>query len=255
LTQHHLEEIWDRERGFHDRLAEELDPTNLPEPALSALDAAMFDLLGDVAGTSVLDAGCGQGDLTVLLARRGAHVAALDLSPGMVDVARRRAALQLPAGRMPQFHVAPLERTGLGDASVDTVIGRFILHHIDVALGAAELRRVLKPGGRAFFAENSGANPILGVARDHLAGRFGIPRYGTEDEHPLKRHDIEAMQQHFREVRLHHPVFDFFKLLDRQVFKYRRPRVSRACNFLDDRLQDIPAARPWSYRVVVELRV
>jgi SAM-dependent methyltransferase len=46
----------------------------------------------DLAGARILDAGCGTGALAVEAARRGARVLAIDLSPALVDVARRRIA-------------------------------------------------------------------------------------------------------------------------------------------------------------------
>ena len=49
----------------------------------------------DLRGARVLDAGCGTGALAMDAARRGAHVVAIDLSPSLVDVARRRVAEQL----------------------------------------------------------------------------------------------------------------------------------------------------------------
>jgi magnesium-protoporphyrin O-methyltransferase len=53
--------------------------------------ALMLDQLGDVRGLRVLDAGCGTGVAAVELARRGARVTAVDISPALVDIARRRA--------------------------------------------------------------------------------------------------------------------------------------------------------------------
>ena len=50
-----------------------------------------FAQLGDVAGLPVLDFGCGHGMAAVVLARRGAHVTAFDLSHGYLDEARQRA--------------------------------------------------------------------------------------------------------------------------------------------------------------------
>src|SRR5262245_10724093 len=51
-----------------------------------------FAQLGDVSGRRVLDFGCGHGMAAVVLARRGAHVTAFDLSSGYVAEARARAA-------------------------------------------------------------------------------------------------------------------------------------------------------------------
>jgi len=44
-------------------------------------------LLGDVSGLTVLDAGCGQGYLSRILASRGAHVTGIDISPNLIQMA------------------------------------------------------------------------------------------------------------------------------------------------------------------------
>src|SRR2546423_478297 len=79
------------EQEFHDRQAlgraAALRPEDLPFTDAAYLDHASwirpaFDRVGDVAGRQVLDLGCGHGMATVVLARRGAHVTACDLSLG-----------------------------------------------------------------------------------------------------------------------------------------------------------------------------
>jgi SAM-dependent methyltransferase len=240
-----------REREFHDRLADELDPARMPPTRLNELDRAMVTAAGDLRGKRVLDLGCGSGDLTLELARAGAHVTALDVSPGMVDLARRRLALFAPEASA-EFIAAPAEEVPIPDASVDVIVGRFILHHLDIARATEECARVLAPGGAALFVENSGRNPLLMLARDHLAGRFGIPRYGTEDERPLSAADIEAMRRRLPSLRLEYPVFDFFALFDRQVLRHRWGAASRFLRRLDRAVwRRLPRLRPWSFRLLV----
>src|SRR5512133_3140181 len=55
--------------------------------------AGMSEFVGDLRDREVLELGCGFGAVTTLLARSGAHVTALDISRGSVEVARRRAEL------------------------------------------------------------------------------------------------------------------------------------------------------------------
>ena len=200
-------------------------------------------------GSRVLDLGCGQGDLTLALLGLGAVVTALDLSPAMLDIARRRTELY-GGGRTARFVVAPVERTGLASASFDVIVGRWILHHVDMEAAADELARLLVPGGRAVFLENSGANPLLNFARDHLVGRFGIPRMGTMDERPLVGQDWSMLERSFAAVRPEFPIVDVFELLNRQVFRYRSRRVASACRGMD-RLIGRSRLRRYSYRVLV----
>jgi ubiquinone/menaquinone biosynthesis C-methylase UbiE len=240
-----------RERVFHDKLAADLDPAQMPPGPISVLDAAMVDAAGDLRGKRVLDLGCGSGDLTVLLAMAGARTVGIDLSPGMVDVARRRVKQFVPEADA-TFAAAAAEELPLEDGSVDVILGRFILHHLDIPRAARECARVLAPGGKALFVENSGSNPILMFSRKHLAGRFGIPRYGTLDERPLSEEDVHALRTHLPQLQLDYPVFDFFTIFDRQVLRHRWTWASRLMRRLDKWVwKRLPALRPWSFRVLV----
>ncbi|WP_432747771.1 methyltransferase domain-containing protein [Streptomyces sp. JH002] len=105
---------------------------------------AIVDLAGDVAGRRILDAGCGAGPVAADLHERGAVVAGFDSSAGMLALARQRLGDE-----------AVLERAELGgplpftDAEFDDVVASLVLHYLeDWTTALAELRRVLKPGGR-----------------------------------------------------------------------------------------------------------
>lgn len=245
----HLRERWRRERSFHDELAEQLDPEAMPARDPVHYDEAILSTARITPGTRVLDLGCGQGDLTLTLLARGAVVTSLDLSPAMLAVARRRVELYGSGGNA-TFVAAPVESTELPSAGFDVIVGRWILHHIDLVAGARELTRLLAPGGRAVFLENSGANPILNFARDHVADRFGIPRLGTKDERPLVPDDWTTLARNFGSVHPEFPIVDVFELMNRQVFRYRSRHVASACRALDRLIARTPLRR-FSYRVLV----
>jgi SAM-dependent methyltransferase len=153
-----------------------------------------FAALGDVAGLRVLDFGCGHGMASVVLARRGAHVTAFDLSPGYVSEARRRAKANHAAI---DFLVADGHCLPFADSSFDRVWGNAILHHLDLAQAGSELRRVLRPGGIAVFCEPWGDNPLLNFARRRLP----YPGKGrTPDEQPLRLRDLDALRPFFSSV-------------------------------------------------------
>src|SRR5271169_5077755 len=105
---------------------------------------AMLALAGDVAGRRILDAGCGSGPLFAALRDRGAVVTGFDKSAGMLELARRR----LGAGA--DLRVADLgSPLPFPDGTFDDVVASLVLDYLeDWAAPLAELRRVLKPGGR-----------------------------------------------------------------------------------------------------------
>ena len=103
----------------------------------AALDAARV-----TSGTRLLDAGCGAGLLALLASLRGAQVAAVDASPGMLAIARQR----LPAADVRE---ADLEAVPFGDATFDAVTAvNSIFYAEDMTAAMRELVRVVRPGGR-----------------------------------------------------------------------------------------------------------
>ncbi|MGD8340908.1 MAG: class I SAM-dependent methyltransferase, partial [Gammaproteobacteria bacterium] len=80
--------FWDRVASDWDIQVGEAGDTNR---RLNS-DPVLWRFVGDVAGRDVLDAGCGTGYLSKLLHERGARVIAVDSSPGMIEIARARAA-------------------------------------------------------------------------------------------------------------------------------------------------------------------
>ena len=105
---------------------------------------AMLALAGGVAGLRILDAGCGAGPLFAALRDRGAIVTGFDKSAGMIELARRR------LGGDADLQVADLgSALPFPDNTFDDVTASLVLHYLeDWGPALAELRRVLRPGGR-----------------------------------------------------------------------------------------------------------
>lgn len=114
------------------------------------------DLARTVAGIAepaVLEIGPGPGSLAVELAARheGLRLTGLDIDPAMVERAVRRARRMGLADRL-AFVVGDVAALHFPDASFDLVTSSFSVHHWpDAARGFAEIRRVLRPGGRAIL--------------------------------------------------------------------------------------------------------
>lgn len=129
---------------------------------------AMLELAGDVTGRRILDAGCGSGPLFAELRDRGAIVTGIDASAGMLAMARRR------LGDDADLRVADLASPlPFLDDAFDDVIASLVLHYLeDWGPTLAELRRVLRPGGRLLVSVD---HPFVIPLMRHMAGEK--PKY------------------------------------------------------------------------------
>ncbi len=155
----------------------------------------------DPAGKTVLDYGCGPGYLTRYLFDQGAvHVTGIDVSEGEVEQARESAARE-GFGDRSEFLVGDAHATGLPDDSFDLIVGSSILHHLDLRVALEEIRRILRPGGRAVFLEPMWHNPLLRL------GRALTPSARTPDEHPLTTADWDLCASIFDNFHHHEREF------------------------------------------------
>ena len=103
-----------------------------------------------VSGARVLELGCGTGKNSEWLAAQARSLVALDFSPGMLDVARRR--VRSERVRFVEHDITrpwPVE-----PSSIDVVIGNLVLEHVrELGPIYAEAARVLRPGGELFLCE------------------------------------------------------------------------------------------------------
>ena len=134
---------------------------------------AIIELAGDVDGHRVLDAGCGSGPLSAALRARGAIVTGFDSSPAMVELARQR------LGEDADLRVADLSQLlPFSDGAFDDVVVSLVLHYLQDWRGPlAELRRVLRPGGRLILSVN---HPIIYKLFDQNADYFAITQYSED---------------------------------------------------------------------------
>ncbi len=189
-----IDQLAERHRSealFHDQKYEtgSSTPRHYRSHPTAPVFERLFSLVADnLSRARVLEYGCGTGWITSLLARRGASVLAFDISPEAVAQTQQVLASQ---GLLQQcdVEVMPGEHLRCDDNSVDTAIGFAILHHLQLDLALRELHRVLKPGGRAVFAEPLDSNPLIRMYRRLT------PRYRTPDERPL---DLDTFAAHVR---------------------------------------------------------
>jgi ArsR family transcriptional regulator len=156
-----LEDRSERSREFFNTQAVQ----NMPSPG-QTWRALCHGLIRLIRGRRIVDLGCGNGRLAILLAQAGNAVTGIDSSEEQIRLAtenqqRSGAALSdgVPQGGVPQsgsleFRHAPMESTGLPDAAFDVVILSQSLHHAAKPKEAiAESRRLLAAGGQILILD------------------------------------------------------------------------------------------------------
>ncbi len=142
------------------------------------LITAVVRLLGLPRGARVVDLGCGSGMLTELLRRAGYASIGLDISPKLLLLGREKyPGLELIEG--------DAENLPFETESIDGVMLIGLVHHFpDPRRLAAEVRRVLKRGGRFAALDPNRMNPFMWLYRDR-ASPFYSSIGVTENERPV----------------------------------------------------------------------
>ena len=143
-----------------------------------------FAAIAEVAPGRVLEVGGGPGELSERVARElGAEVVMVDISARMAELARQRGV----DARVGDVQALPFE-----DAVFDCAVAAWMLYHVpDLDRGLAELRRVLRPGGRLVAVTNGGEH-MEELRR--LAGEWAWERRFRREE------ATAVLERHFARV-------------------------------------------------------
>lgn len=167
----------------------------------------------------ILDAGCGQGDLSLFLASLGFKVVAVDLSDVAIARLEERAEA-LDLNDRITGEACSLESIPVTEGSVDAIIGFASLHHfIKYADVSAEFNRILKPAGRAYFADSFGENRFYNIFHDQQ-------KMEALGDVTLTRERIEAFFKTGFRITLF-PT-DWFSMLDKLYDRFLPPSAQNA---------------------------
>jgi SAM-dependent methyltransferase len=187
LAEHGAGEIWNRES---------------PAPILRL--ARRVKIIGGhlKPGMTILELGCGTGSFTGELARSGADIIAIDVSPELLEIAR--ANWSAPNVR---YEIQNAYALTYSDATFDSIVGSSVLHHLEIEEALREIYRVLKPGGTIYFTEPNMLNPQIAIQKNvpWIKRRLG----DSPDETAFFRWPLRRLleQTGYRDIRIE--PFDF----------------------------------------------
>lgn len=198
-------------------------------------------------GSEALDYCCGNGENAIFMAKCGARVVGIDISPEGTDNARVNA-FEEGVEASCKFELMDGEAMTFPDNTFDVIVAYGALHHLDFDKAMAELSRVLKPDGEMIAIEALRHNPIFHLYRKmtmHL-------RTEWEVEHILTVDHLTRAQQYFGRVDA-----KFFHLAVLAAVPFRKTSVFRPLRrFLDgvdDRLLRSRAMGKYGWMMVFTL--
>jgi SAM-dependent methyltransferase len=149
----------------------------------------VFEAVAEVEPGSVLEVGCGEGELAERVLRElGVRVVAIDQSERMVELTRARGV----DARVGDVTELPFE-----DGSFDVAVAAWMLYHVgEIDRGVAELARVLRPGGRLVAATNASGHLHEMLALGGVERAFDDLSFRGEN-------GAEILARHFARVETH----------------------------------------------------
>ena len=207
-------------------------------------DALLFE---NMKGTVALDYCCGNGEVAIEMAKRGAsRVMGIDISAVAIENAR---ALAKVAGvdAVCEFKVMDAEHTEFADGAFDIIHEYGALHHLDLPAAFTELSRILNPEGKLICTEALRHNPLIHWYRK----RTPHLRTDWEVEHILGLPEIESGRRYFASLDLR-----TFHLAALAAVPFRKSSFFEALlgflNLMDRALLSLPYLRRMAWVAVME---
>jgi len=219
-----LDERKQKEAEFHDKVRDEALKSNESEFVRLNSNKKFYSVVRKsrafteqwlaerCKGKRALDFCCGDGDLTIQLAKMGAEAFGIDISPVSIEIAKRKTANLSLQGKT-FFSVQDAEKLEFPEDYFDIIVCSGVLHHLDIEKAFQQISRVLKPGGEVICIEPLVYNPIF-----HLYRKL-TPQLRTEWEakHILSKKDIKTARKYFGDVKIR-----FFHLFTLAAVPFRK---------------------------------
>jgi len=210
-----------------------------------------WGIIGLPKGLTILDFGCGNGWLSVLLADLGNRVYGFDISEVLIGMAQKFAEESKVSDRT-VFKEMAAENIDFPPETFDLIVGSSILHHTDLDVTLLRIKNVLKADGTAIFMEPLNQNLLLRL------WRLITPWRRTETERALTHEDLERIRRFFPATQFHYYCLTS---MFSQGLLIAAPR-SRALGIIHDRLEDLdewlltalPSMGRFSAVVVLQMR-
>lgn len=186
-------------------------------------------------GARVGDLGCGSGAFTELLRQAGYKAVGVDISPKLIALGRNKyPGLELVEG--------DVENLPFETASFDGLLLSGIVHHFpDPRRFAAEVFRVLRPGGRFMAFDPNRMNPFMWLYRDHSSPFYSSVGV-TENERPILPRQVAGI---FEEAGFRVSTDYLGGLAYRYVASERTRWLLPAYNLIDGTLFNLRILRPF----------
>ena len=152
--------------------------------------------------SALLELGCGTGYFTQEIAKTGANIVAIDISPELLKIAENNV-----QDKNVSFKEENAYNMTFEDNRFDYILGSSVLHHLDIKKAISEIYRVLKDGGVIAFTEPNMMNPQIALQKNipYLKRKLG----DSPDETAFFRWSITRMlkKQGFKKIEI--KTFDF----------------------------------------------
>ena len=199
-----------------------------------------FRLIHQLKPATVLDFGCGDGEVCVQLTLLGYKTTGFDVSPEYIQLAQERARVDGVEGKA-KFFVADASNVTIEAQTFDLVLVQLVLHHVDLRPCLENIRKHVKPGGRVIIVEPVAYSATLRWLRD----RTPVEKDISPNERQLTHADLKIIGEYFTVRSRKH--FRLLGRLDRVLPRFLTPLLFQ----LDALLLAIPGMSHFAAAIVI----